>query len=51
MAAVVGLIELLTGTKLDREQTQMLDMAQDSAKSLLQILDCDVRLVVRSKPA
>ncbi|MDR7135396.1 PAS domain S-box-containing protein [Lysobacter niastensis] len=39
MAGVLGLIELLTRTRLDREQSQMLDMAQDSAKSLLQILD------------
>lgn len=39
MAGVVGLIELLTRTKVDNEQTNMLGMAQDSAKLLLQILD------------
>lgn len=39
MAGVVGLIELLTRTKVDNEQSNMLGMAQDSAKLLLQILD------------
>lgn len=39
MAGVVGLIELLTRTKVDSEQSNMLGMAQDSAKLLLQILD------------
>lgn len=39
MAGVVGLIELLTRTKVDHEQSNMLGMAQDSAKLLLQILD------------
>jgi len=39
MAGVVGLIELLTRTKVDSEQADMLGMAQDSAKLLLQILD------------
>jgi signal transduction histidine kinase/CheY-like chemotaxis protein/ABC-type amino acid transport substrate-binding protein len=39
MAGVVGLIELLTRTKVDHEQSNMLGMAQDSARLLLQILD------------
>lgn len=39
MAGVVGLIELLTQTHIDNEQSNMLGMAQDSAKLLLQILD------------
>jgi PAS domain S-box-containing protein len=39
MAGVVGLIELLSRKVVDAEQSQMLGMAQDSAKMLLQILD------------
>lgn len=39
MAGVLGLIELLTRTNVDNEQSSMLSMAQDSAKLLLQILD------------
>ncbi|MHA6205585.1 ATP-binding protein [Dyella soli] len=39
MAGVLGMIELLTHTRLDREQLQMVDMAQESAKGLLLILD------------
>ena len=39
MAGVLGLIELLAQTPLDREQGHMLGMVQDSAGALLQILD------------
>jgi two-component system, NarL family, sensor histidine kinase EvgS len=39
MAGVLGMIELLGKTPLDREQLQMLDMVHDSADALLQILD------------
>ena len=39
MAGVLGLVELLAQTRLNREQAQMLSMAQDSARTLLQILD------------
>jgi PAS domain S-box-containing protein len=39
MAGVLGMIELLGKTSLDREQSQMLDMVHDSANALLQILD------------
>jgi len=39
MASVLGLIELLAHTHLDREQRHMLGMVQDSAGALLQILD------------
>ena len=39
MAGVLGMIELLGKTPLDREQQQMLDMVHDSADALLQILD------------
>ncbi|MDQ8051235.1 ATP-binding protein [Luteibacter sp.] len=39
MAGVLGLVELLAKTRTDREQTQMLSMAQDSARTLLQLLD------------
>ena len=39
MAGVLGLIELLAHTPLDREQGHMLGMVQDSAGTLLQILD------------
>lgn len=39
MAGVLGLIELLGKTALDREQSHMLDMVRDSASALLQILD------------
>ena len=39
MAGVLGLIELLAQTHTVREQGQMLAMAQDSARTLLQILD------------
>jgi two-component system sensor histidine kinase EvgS len=39
MAGVLGLIELLTKMPLDDEQARMVSMAQDSAESLLQILD------------
>lgn len=39
MAGVLGLIELMARTKLDAEQANMLGMAQDSARLLLQILD------------
>lgn len=39
MAGVLGLIELLSRTPLDRDQTKMLGMADDSAKAMLQILD------------
>ena len=39
MTGVLGLIELLTLTRLDAEQSNMATMARDSARSLLQILD------------
>ncbi|MDQ8024219.1 MAG: transporter substrate-binding domain-containing protein [Moraxellaceae bacterium] len=39
MAGVLGLVELLAKTRTDREQGQMLSMAQDSARTLLQLLD------------
>jgi two-component system sensor histidine kinase EvgS len=39
MAGVLGLVELLAQTRLDREQSHMLGMVQDSAGALLQILD------------
>jgi PAS domain S-box-containing protein len=39
MAGVLGLVELLAQTQTDREQGQMLAMAQDSARTLLQLLD------------
>ncbi len=39
MAGVLGMIELLGKTPLDREQQHMLDMVHDSADALLQILD------------
>ncbi|HEY5852061.1 MAG TPA: transporter substrate-binding domain-containing protein [Lysobacter sp.] len=39
MAGVLGLVELLAQTHTDREQSQMLAMVQDSARTLLQILD------------
>ncbi|MFC3814308.1 transporter substrate-binding domain-containing protein [Lysobacter sp. GCM10012299] len=39
MAGVLGLVELLAKTDTDREQAQMLAMAQDSARTLLQLLD------------
>ncbi|MFC4526078.1 transporter substrate-binding domain-containing protein [Dyella halodurans] len=39
MAGVLGLIELLDKTPLDREQAHMIDMVHDSAGVLLQILD------------
>ena len=39
MTGVLGLIELLTQTRLDHEQSSMASMARDSAKALLQILD------------
>ncbi|WP_176140774.1 ATP-binding protein [Pseudoxanthomonas indica] len=39
MAGVLGLVELMGRTPLDREQKQMLDMANDSAQAMLQILD------------
>ena len=39
MAGVLGMIELLTHTPLDRQQAGMVDMTQESARSLLQILD------------
>lgn len=39
MAGVLGMIELLGKTPLDREQLHMLDMVHDSADALLQILD------------
>jgi len=39
MAGVLGLIELLTKMPLDNEQARMVAMVQDSAESLLQILD------------
>ncbi|HVK52803.1 MAG TPA: transporter substrate-binding domain-containing protein [Pseudoxanthomonas sp.] len=39
MAGVLGLVELMGRTPLDREQKQMLEMANDSAQAMLQILD------------
>ncbi|MDQ8051124.1 transporter substrate-binding domain-containing protein, partial [Luteibacter sp.] len=39
MAGVLGLVELMANTPMDREQARMLGMVQDSAGSLLQILD------------
>jgi PAS domain S-box-containing protein len=39
MAGVLGLVELMAQTPLDREQQHMLGMVQDSAGALLQILD------------
>ncbi|MGO4221654.1 transporter substrate-binding domain-containing protein [Lysobacter sp. TAF61] len=39
MAGVLGLVELLAQTHTDREQANMLSMVQDSARTLLQILD------------
>ncbi|WP_162207398.1 ATP-binding protein [Dyella japonica] len=39
MAGVLGLVELLSKTKLTTEQSHMVDMAQDSAVALLRILD------------
>jgi two-component system sensor histidine kinase EvgS len=39
MAGVLGLVELLSKTPLSTEQSHMVGMAQDSAVSLLQILD------------
>lgn len=39
MAGVLSLIELLASTPLDRDQARMLEMADDSAQSMLQILD------------
>jgi PAS domain S-box-containing protein len=39
MAGVLGLIELMARSDLDSEQANMLGMAQDSARLLLQILD------------
>jgi two-component system sensor histidine kinase EvgS len=39
MAGVLGLIELLDKTPLDREQLHMVEMVHDSAGVLLQILD------------
>ncbi|RDI99696.1 response regulator [Dyella solisilvae] len=39
MAGVLGLIELLGKTPLDREQQHMLDLVHDSAGALLQILN------------
>ncbi|QSX74404.1 transporter substrate-binding domain-containing protein [Lysobacter arenosi] len=39
MAGVLGLVELLAQTQTDREQGQMLAMAQDSARTLLKLLD------------
>ncbi|WP_267222074.1 ATP-binding protein [Dyella silvae] len=39
MAGVLGLIELLSKMPLDGEQARMVGMVQDSAESLLQILD------------
>lgn len=39
MTGVLGLIELLTHTRLDSEQANMTAMARDSARALLQILD------------
>jgi two-component system sensor histidine kinase EvgS len=39
MADVLGLVELIERTTLDRDQAAMTGMVQDSARSLLQILD------------
>jgi len=39
MAGVLGLIELLARTTMNREQAHMLRLADDSAKAMLQILD------------
>jgi len=39
MTGVLGLMELLTQTRLDHEQAGMAVMARDSARALLQILD------------
>ena len=39
MAGVLGLIELLARTTVNREQAHMLRLADDSAKAMLQILD------------
>lgn len=39
MSGVLGLIELLGRTPLNHDQSAMLDTAEDSARSLLQILD------------
>ncbi|UNK47912.1 transporter substrate-binding domain-containing protein [Lysobacter sp. S4-A87] len=39
MAGVLGLVELMAHAPMDREQARMLGMVQDSAGSLLQILD------------
>jgi signal transduction histidine kinase/CheY-like chemotaxis protein len=39
MAGVLGLVELMGRTPLDRDQRQMLEMANDSAQAMLQILD------------
>ncbi|WP_158407933.1 ATP-binding protein [Dyella japonica] len=39
MAGVLGLVELLSKTPLNAEQSHMVGMVQDSAESLLQILD------------
>jgi two-component system, NarL family, sensor histidine kinase EvgS len=39
MAGVLGLVELLGNTTLDREQRHMLQLVQDSSCALLQILD------------
>lgn len=39
MAGVLSLVELLGKTKLDGEQSHMLEMVHDSADALLQILD------------
>ncbi|WP_430391627.1 ATP-binding protein [Dyella sp. 20L07] len=39
MAGVLGLIELMSQTAVNHEQRHMLGMAQDSARTLLQILD------------
>jgi hypothetical protein len=39
MTGVLGLMELLTHTRLDHEQANMATMARDSARALLQILD------------
>lgn len=39
MADVLGLVELIERTPLDRDQAAMTGMVQDSARSLLQVLD------------
>jgi signal transduction histidine kinase len=39
MNGVVGMVDLLTGTKLDTEQRQMLRTVQESGHSLLTIID------------